>query len=116
MKRYLIVKLIIGVLTAASMRLQAGYANGTGEINALSVGRLSNQFFVKINGTNTGKPACATHPNFDFAFYMTRRDAQDLLSNLLTAYAASLDILIVSQGTCTVDPAVEDVNYLWLQK
>jgi hypothetical protein len=89
----------------------AGNAYGT--VGNVLVGRLGNQVYVQlVNATVSGWPCASSVPNWGYAFLLDAPGGRDMLATVLAAKAAGQLLQVVGNGTCTIDPTLENVSYV----
>jgi hypothetical protein len=93
----------------------AGYA--IGEVRQVLVGRLGDQVYVDLAATQyVSWPCGGTHPSgFRYAFLLSSPAGKSMLATVLVAQATGKPLQIVGAGTCSIDPTIEDANYVVLQ-
>ena len=96
------------VSTSASA---AGVVSGATVAN-LFFGQLPNIVFVKVSPAPAGEPSCATNQSYDFTINLTNPGGNQLYATLLAAMLSGKVANLTGLGTCTNDPATEDLGSL----
>jgi hypothetical protein len=102
--------LSICACTASSL-VFAGEQQGT--VKALNVRQSDGLIYVFLDGTPTGKPACATN-----SYWIIKNENSSIgakqYAALIMAYALKKSVAIKGTSTCTRWPDGEDINEIGL--
>ena len=89
-------------LVAAGLSFNAAAGTVTGTIDKIRVSSTSPELvYVKVNGTVTGAPSCATSTAFNFVYDTTDDANPHWLKLLLTAYSAGTPVAVAGLNFCT---------------
>lgn len=105
---------LAALFMALSSSTMAGTVTAT--INRVYMNAATGLMLVKVNGTVTGKPACATSVSWDFALTLptTISPKRDTYALLLTAHAATRSVTFTGAGTCTAFTTAEDITNAYM--
>jgi|SRR4051812_31301952 hypothetical protein len=106
---------VLMVLLSVVFTTSVFAGNGTGAVGQMVIGRMGEQVYVElVNPTLNSFPCATQHFRFQYAFLTSKPGGKEMLSALLAAKATGQPVLIVGSATCTIDPQMEDVSYVWL--
>jgi len=99
----------------ASLCFEANAGIYTGKIATIYIRQSDGIVYVVVQGTPTGKPACATNSNH----YVMIKDENSaagkrLLAALLTAHSVGRTVQILGANTCTRWVDGEDIDELYI--
>ena len=102
---------LAALLIALSSSAMAGGVV-TATIYRIYVNAVTGLVLVKVNGTVTGRPACATSTSWDFGMTLptTTSPVRDTLALLMTAHVATRSVTFTGSGTCTAYSTSEDIT------
>jgi len=110
MRRFIRASVFVVAISAAQLAYP-GQAQGT--VGKVVVGRLGYQVFVEVLGSVANFPCGTPHPNgYNFAFSTQTSGGKDMLATVLAAKASGATLYFLGNGTCTLDPTIEDTQYV----
>ena len=112
MKKSILVLIICAVAITDST-----FANLTGTINQLSVGRNGDEILIDLD-TNANNACPGTHASgFDYALSIEEHPASaEIMNVLLLAYSPDQRITVIGQNSCNIEPRLGGVGYVILSK
>lgn len=113
MKRWLMV-ITAGLVSVLGLATAQAGGQVNGVVSSVQVRDSDGLIVVFVNGTNTGRPACAASTTYWIIPNENSESGKKLYALLLAAKVSGISVQINGNGTCNRWVDGEDINYVFL--